>query len=112
MDYFIHKPEGVFPVAVVPGMPISCELYERLKARGGVVVPGHYFFPGLDEPWQHRYECIRMSYARTTRWRRASASSPRKCAPLTEGKVRGKRFCKRRAYFICHEFHEFYEMKS
>ncbi len=28
-----------------------------------MVVPGHYFFPGLDEPWQHRYECIRMSYA-------------------------------------------------
>ena len=65
VDYFIHKPEGAFFLWLwFRGMPISCaELYERLKARGVVVVPGHYFFPGLDEPWQHRYECIRMSYA-------------------------------------------------
>lgn len=65
VDFFIHKPEGAFFLWLwFRGMPITCaELYERLKLRGVVVVPGHYFFPGLDEPWQHRHECIRVSYA-------------------------------------------------
>ena len=45
-------------------LPISAQtLYERLKARRVLVIPGHYFFPGLDEPWQHCHECIRISYA-------------------------------------------------
>ncbi|SVD71253.1 uncharacterized protein METZ01_LOCUS424107, partial [marine metagenome] len=45
-------------------LPItSQELYERLKARGVLVVSGHYFFPGLDEPWRHKDECIRVTYA-------------------------------------------------
>jgi len=62
---YIHKPEGAFFLWLwFKDIPItSGELYERLKARGVLVVPGHYFFPGLDEPWQHRDECIRMSYA-------------------------------------------------
>jgi valine--pyruvate aminotransferase len=25
------------------------------------VLSGHHFFPGLDEPWQHRDECLRIS---------------------------------------------------
>ena len=63
--YRIHKPEGAFFLWVwFPDLPItSGELYTRLKNRGVVVVPGHYFFPGLQEPWQHRYECLRVSYA-------------------------------------------------
>ncbi len=63
--YRIHKPEGAFFLWVwFPELPItSAELYQRLKDRGVVVVPGHYFFPGLKEDWRHRYECIRVSYA-------------------------------------------------
>ncbi len=63
--YRIHKPEGAFFLWVwFPDLPItSGELYTRLKNRGVVVVPGHYFFPGLQESWQHRYECLRVSYA-------------------------------------------------
>jgi valine--pyruvate aminotransferase len=39
-------------------------LYERLKQRGVLVIPGQYFFYGLDDAgWQHRNECIRVSYA-------------------------------------------------
>jgi valine--pyruvate aminotransferase len=34
-----------------------------LKARGLIVVPGNHFFPGLNEPWKHRHECLRLSYA-------------------------------------------------
>ena len=26
-------------------------------------MPGQYFFPGLEGEWQHKYECVRMSYA-------------------------------------------------
>jgi valine--pyruvate aminotransferase len=41
----------------------SAELYERLKNRGVLIVPGHYFFPGLEEKWPHRRECIRVNYS-------------------------------------------------
>ncbi len=65
VDYLLHKPEGaIFLWLWFPGLPISAQtLYERLKARQVLVIPGHYFFPGLDEPWQHCHECIRISYA-------------------------------------------------
>jgi valine--pyruvate aminotransferase len=47
-----------------PGLPHGTrELYRRLKARGVVVVPGAHFFPGLEDPWPHAEECIRVSYA-------------------------------------------------
>jgi valine--pyruvate aminotransferase len=64
-DSYIHKPEGAFFFWLwFKDMPITSQLlYERLKARGVIIVPGHYFFPGLAEPWQHRHECIRLSYA-------------------------------------------------
>ena len=45
-------------------LPISSQLlYERLKARGVLVVPGHNFFPGITDDWRHQQECIRVSYA-------------------------------------------------
>ena len=62
----IHRPEGAFFLWLwMPGLPIgNAELYRRLKARGVVVVSGHYFFPGLeDDDWPHKRECIRISYA-------------------------------------------------
>lgn len=65
LPYRIHKPEGaLFLWLWFKDMPItSRELYERLRERGTVVVSGHYFFPGLDEAWAHRDECLRVSYA-------------------------------------------------
>ena len=65
-DVRIHKPEGAFFLWLwMPGLPITNgALYERLKARGVIVVSGHYFFPGLeDDDWPHKRECIRISYA-------------------------------------------------
>ena len=41
----------------------SRELYERLKARKVLIVPGEYFFFGLREDWAHAHECIRMNFA-------------------------------------------------
>ncbi len=61
----IHKPEGaIFLWLWFPDLPISsAELYSRLKDRGVIVLSGHHFFPGLEEDWRHRHECIRMTYA-------------------------------------------------
>jgi len=45
-----------------PTLTISSkELYQRLKKRGVIIVPGHYFFPGLDDGWQHQQQCIRVN---------------------------------------------------
>lgn len=65
LDYHIHKPEGAFFMWLwFPNLPITDQqLYERLKQRNVFVVPGHYSFPGLAEPWSHTNECLRVSYA-------------------------------------------------
>lgn len=59
----IHQPEGAFFLWLwFPGLPVpSQELYRRLKARGVLVLSGHHFFPGLEEPWPHRDECLRIN---------------------------------------------------
>ena len=64
-DYYVHAPEGAFFLWLwFKDLPITAaELYERLKARRVLVVPGHYFFPGLSGEWRHTDECIRMNYA-------------------------------------------------
>lgn len=61
----VHISEGaIFLWLWFPGMRISSEtLYQRLKQRGVLVVSGQYFFPGFEEPWEHRDECIRVTYA-------------------------------------------------
>jgi valine--pyruvate aminotransferase len=42
----------------------SKEIYQALKERGVLVVPGEYFFFGLeDQEWPHRHECFRLSFA-------------------------------------------------
>jgi len=67
VSYRIHAPEGaIFLWLWFEGLPITSEaLYQRLKARGVLVISGHHFFPGLAEPWQHRHECLRLSYAQS-----------------------------------------------
>lgn len=66
IPYRIHKPEGaIFLWIWFQDLPCtSAQLYERLKARNTLVIPGHHFFPGLEnEYWQHKHECIRVTYA-------------------------------------------------
>jgi len=67
-DFHVHKPEGAFFLWLwFPNLPITnSELYQRLKARGVLIVPGHYFFPGLKEDWRHKNECIRVNYSQDT----------------------------------------------
>lgn len=65
LPYHIHKPEGaIFLWLWFEGLPItSQQLYQRLKQRGVLVVPGHNFFIGMEDDWPHKHECIRVSYA-------------------------------------------------
>ena len=65
LPYRIHRPEGaIFLWLWFDKLPItSQELYERLKVRGVLVVPGHNFFPGITDDWVHEQQCIRVSYA-------------------------------------------------
>ena len=65
INYAIHALEGsLFFWVWFKDLPVTTrELYERLKARGVLVVPGSYFFYGLAEPWDHRDQCIRVTYS-------------------------------------------------
>ncbi len=62
----IHKPEGALFLWIwFPDLPCSAaEFYERLKKRNTLIIPGHHFFPGLEnDDWPHKNECIRVTYA-------------------------------------------------
>ena len=66
MPVLIHQPEGaIFLWLWFQDLPISTlDLYRRLKSRGIFVIAGEHFFPGLEsDDWEHKHECIRLSYA-------------------------------------------------
>lgn len=67
LPYYVHKSEGaLFLWFWFKDFPITTkELYERLKKRRVIVVPGSYFFPGRDrDDWEHKHQCIRVNFAR------------------------------------------------
>lgn len=62
----IHKPEGaIFLWVWFKDLPITTvELYERLKAKGTLIIPSEHFFVGVDTAdFKHAHECIRLSIA-------------------------------------------------
>jgi valine--pyruvate aminotransferase len=66
VPWSLHRPEGsIFLWLWLPELPISSrELYERLKRRDVIVVPGEYFFfgdPTLGD-WPHARQCLRLNY--------------------------------------------------
>lgn len=66
MDYYVHANEGALFLWIwFKDLPIpTSQLYERLKKRRVLVVPGEHFFFGLEDPdWAHTHECIRVSFA-------------------------------------------------
>jgi valine--pyruvate aminotransferase len=67
IDYAVHRSEGALFLWIwFQRLPVTTEqLYERLKHRGVLVVPGSYFFYGLTEPWDHSDECIRVTYSQS-----------------------------------------------
>ncbi len=61
----VHKPEGaIFLWLWFDELPITTKtLYKRLKQRGVLIVPGEYFFIGVeDTSWSHQTKCVRMNY--------------------------------------------------
>jgi valine--pyruvate aminotransferase len=68
VPYRIHVNEGAFFLWLwCEDFPItSRELYERLKAKDVIIVPGEYFFPGCDRTdWDHKTECVRISFVKS-----------------------------------------------
>jgi valine--pyruvate aminotransferase len=67
--YAIHRSEGAFFLWLwFPELPMtSRDMYERLKTRGVLIVPGEYFFYGLEgaEPWPHATQCVRMTFSQS-----------------------------------------------
>jgi len=65
VDWAMHASEGAFFHWLwLRGLRIPTrELYERLKARQVLIVPGEYFFFGLDTDWPHSRECLRLNFA-------------------------------------------------
>lgn len=64
----IHCPEGaIFLWLWFENLPIDTfTLYQQLKAQGTIILPGEYFFPGVDtDNYPHARQCIRMSYAQS-----------------------------------------------
>jgi len=63
----IHKAEGAFFLWLwFEDLSISTsELYQRLKQKGLLVVPGKYFFPGQGTASQHAESCIRINYVQS-----------------------------------------------
>lgn len=64
-SYALHASEGAFFLWLwLKQCPLKAEeLYQRLKRRKVLVVPGHYFFFGLKEPWAHEHECLRITFS-------------------------------------------------
>jgi valine--pyruvate aminotransferase len=65
VDWAMHASEGAFfHWFWLRNLRISSrELYERLKQRRVLTVPGEFFFFGLKKNWPHRHECLRVNYS-------------------------------------------------
>lgn len=65
--WFLHQGDGgIFGWLWFADLPITDhDLYQRLKAAGVIVVPGHPFFPGLSQDWDHAHQCLRISLTAT-----------------------------------------------
>ncbi len=63
--YALHKSEGaLFLWLWLKDLPVTTrKLYEILKQKRVLVIPGEYFFFGLEEDWEHRHQCLRLTYS-------------------------------------------------
>jgi valine--pyruvate aminotransferase len=64
-EWALHAREGAFFLWLwLPRLRIpAAELYQRLKAKKVLVIPGHYFAFGTDQPWSHAAKCLRLTYS-------------------------------------------------
>jgi valine--pyruvate aminotransferase len=68
-EWALHAQEGAFFLWLwLPRLKIpAAELYECLKARKVLVIPGHYFAYGLETLWSHASQCLRLTYSQPTK---------------------------------------------
>jgi valine--pyruvate aminotransferase len=67
VSWYLHKGEGsIFGWLWFKDLPVTdLELYLKLKEERVIVAPGSPFFPGLNEDWPHKNQCIRISLTGT-----------------------------------------------
>lgn len=67
LPWLLHRGEGaIFAWLWLQDLPITdWELYQQLKKVGVIAVPGSSFFPGLQEDWSHKQQCLRISLTAT-----------------------------------------------
>lgn len=67
IPWFLHQGEGaIFAWVWLQHLPTTdWEVYQALKDVDVIVVPGHSFFPGLQEDWDHTHQCFRISLTAT-----------------------------------------------
>ncbi len=65
VPWAVHSREGAFFLWLwLKDLPITAaELYQRLKKKKVLVIPGHYFSFGLDQPWPHAAQCLRLTFS-------------------------------------------------
>ncbi len=65
VDWALHASEGAFFQWLwLRGLRLTSRaLYERLKQRKVLTVPGEYFFFGSDDSWPHRHQCLRLNFS-------------------------------------------------
>lgn len=63
LPWFLHLGEGaIFAWLWLQDLPVTdWEFYQKLKRVGVIVVPGSTFFPGLQDEWDHKQQCLRIS---------------------------------------------------
>ena len=63
LPWFLHRGEGaIFAWLWLQDLPITdWEFYQQLKQVGVLIVPGSTFFPGLNQEWEHKQQCFRIS---------------------------------------------------
>lgn len=83
LPWFLHRGEGaIFSWLWLKDLPMTdWEFYQQLKQVGVIVVPGNTFFPGLEEEWPHKQQCIRISLTATDE---ELATGMRRLAKLVE----------------------------
>jgi len=63
VPWYLHLGQGaIFAWIWFDQLPCTdWQLYQQLKQRDVIVVPGNAFFPGIREDWAHTRQCIRIS---------------------------------------------------
>ena len=65
IPWALHRRDGAFFLWLwLKNLRIPAkELYQRLKQRKVLVIPGHYFSFGVEEPWQQPAQCLRITFS-------------------------------------------------